>query len=27
VPSDGLALTPGDTLEIAGTTLEFVSAE
>ena len=27
VPSEGLALTPGDTLEIAGTTLEFVSAE
>jgi pSer/pThr/pTyr-binding forkhead associated (FHA) protein len=27
VPSEGLALTPGDTLEIAGTRLEFVSAE
>jgi pSer/pThr/pTyr-binding forkhead associated (FHA) protein len=27
VPSDGLAITPGDTLEIAGTTLELVSGE
>ena len=27
VPSEGLALTPGDMLEIAGTRLEFISAE
>ena len=27
VPSEGLALTPGDTLEIAGTRLEFISTE
>jgi len=27
VPSEGLAITPGDTLQIAGTTLELVSGE
>ena len=27
VPSEGLAITPGDTLQIAGTTLELVSEE
>jgi hypothetical protein len=27
VPSEGLALSPGDALEISGTRLEFISAE